>query len=259
MLLAILQARVSSSRFPRKVLAPLLEKPMILRQIERVRRAGAIDRLLLATSDDPSDAELASLCEREGVECYRGSLQDVLDRFYHAAVRFEPRHVVRLTGDCPLADPSVIDAVVYKHLREKNDYTSNTLVPTFPDGLDVEVFRFPLLEEAWRNAELPSEREHVTPFMYKRPETYKLGNLEREGDNLQHLRWTVDEPEDLIFVAKIYQALYPSNPSFTTQDVLEFFAEHQEVLEINNKFIRNEGLLKSAAEDKTFLEARRRQ
>ena len=259
MIVAILQARVSSSRFPRKVLAPLLGKPMILRQIERVRRARTIDRLLLATSDAPSDAELVSLCKRDGVEWYCGSLEDVLDRFYQAAVRFEPEHVIRLTGDCPLVDPFVIDAVVEKHLREKNDYTSNTLIPTFPDGLDVEVFRFSLLEEAWRNATLPSEREHVTLFMHKRPETYKLGNLERKGESLQHLRWTVDEPEDLVLVSKIYEALYPSNPSFTTQDVLDFLAKHPEMLEINNKFMRNEGLVKSLAQDKEFLEAQRRQ
>lgn len=252
MILAVLQARTGSSRFPGKVLAPLWDKPMLLRQIERLRRASSCAELIVATSRDPGDDALEAVCASEGIRCFRGSLEDVLDRFYQACVPFAPAQVVRLTGDCPLADPEVIDAVVAKHLEEENDYTSNTLEPTFPDGLDVEVLRFSCLEEAWREAVLPSEREHVTPFVHRRPERYRLGNLRREGTDLSGLRWTVDEPEDLDFVSRIYEALYPHNPRFGMKDVLELLRNRPELQEINQGFVRNEGWLKSLQEDALF-------
>src|ERR1700722_12217370 len=143
MILAVLQARSSSTRFPRKVLDPLVGAPMILRQIERIRRAKRLDALVVATSEDASDDALASLCQGDGVAVYRGSLNDVLSRFIGAARRFgDPEWVVRLTGDCPLADPDVIDWVVDEALRVGADYASNSVVPTYPDGLDVEVMRY---------------------------------------------------------------------------------------------------------------------
>ena len=252
--LAILQARSSSSRFPGKILAPLLGQPMILRQIERLRRASRLDELVLATSNHPSDDPVEALCRNEGIRCFRGSLDDVLDRFYGACEPWRPDQVVRLTGDCPLVDPEVVDAVVDKHLREGNDYTSNTLEPSYPDGLDVEVLRFSCLEEAWREATLPSEREHVTPFVHRRPERYRLGNLLREGENLCHLRWTVDEPEDLTFVARVYELLYPEDPAFGTDSVLRLLRERPELQEINRGFLRNEGWIKSLQEDARFME-----
>ncbi|EHM10244.1 spore coat polysaccharide biosynthesis protein F, CMP-KDO synthetase [Thermanaerovibrio velox DSM 12556] len=253
MILAVLQARVSSSRLPGKVLAEIMGVPMILRQIERVRRSRRVEALVLATSTEQSDDPLAELCEREGIDLYRGSLSDVLDRFHGACITRKPDHVVRLTGDCPLADPKVIDDVIELHLKDHNDYTSNTLCPTFPDGLDVEVMRFSALEEAFREATLPSEREHVTPFIHKRPKRYKLGCLKLEGKDLSSLRWTVDEPEDFRFVCKIYEALYPKNPAFGMSDVLKLLEERPELVGINSGFIRNEGYLKSLAEDEKFL------
>jgi len=165
MILAILQARVSSTRLPGKVLKPILGMPMLLRQIERVKQAKLIEQLLVATSDDKSDDPIEQLCRENDIACFRGSLDDVLDRFYQAAKPYQPDHIVRLTGDCPLIDPQLIDEVVVFCLSGDYDYVSNAFEPTYPDGLDVEVFRFPCLQQAWEEAELPSEREHVTLFI----------------------------------------------------------------------------------------------
>ena len=158
MILGILQARASSRRLPGKVMKPILGRPMLERQIERLRRARRLDKLVVATSTDPSDDPIAALCRSLAVECFRGSLDDVLDRFYQAARRAAPRAVVRLTGDCPLADPAVIDQLIELHARGGYDYTSNTLTRSYPDGLDAEVTQLHCLEAAWREARLPSER-----------------------------------------------------------------------------------------------------
>src|SRR5690348_2363069 len=180
--LAILQARMSSSRLPGKVLEPVLGRPMILRQIERIRDARRIDRLVVATSTDASDEPLIQVCRAEGIECARGSLVDVLDRFYQVGRKFAPAHVIRLTGDCPLTDPEMLDAVIAFHVDNGFDYSSNALEPTFPDGLDVEVMRFECLEQAWREARLPSEREHVTPYLYNHRERFRVGSYSGSRD-----------------------------------------------------------------------------
>ena len=171
MIHGLLQARMSSTRLPGKTLKPLAGLPALLRQIERVRRARSITRLTVVTSTDPSDDALATLCGEHGVDVFRGSLNDVLDRFYRAAQLSQAPHIARLTGDCPLIDPEVIDAVAAFYLQGDYDYASNTVNPTFPDGLDVEFFKFAALEAAWKEAELPSEREHVTPFTYSKCRT----------------------------------------------------------------------------------------
>ena len=250
-MLAILQARTSSSRLPGKVLKPILGEPMLARHIKRLRRARHLDPLVVATSTEASDDPLAALCERLGVHCHRGSLNDVLDRFYQAAAPWKPDHLLRLTGDCPLADPQLIDACIDTHLAGDFDYTSNALRPSFPDGLDAEVFRFSCLADAWREASLPSEREHVTSFIYRRPERYRIGHHVQDTD-LSWLRWTVDRPEDFQVVEAIYQALYPGKPEFTTADILAFLARHPEVARLNADITRNEGYLKSLAADPTL-------
>lgn len=247
-MLAILQARCSSSRLPGKVLKPLLGEPMIARHIERLRRAKRIDRLLVATSAEVSDDPLAALCTKLNVDCFRGSLNDVLDRFYQAANAFPSEHLLRLTGDCPLADHDIIDACIDFHLAGDYDYTSNALQASFPDGLDVEVLRFRCLEEAWREAQLPSEREHVTSFIYHHPERYRIGHY-RQARDLSWLRWTVDRPEDFQLVDAIYSALYPQNPAFSTADVLALLARHPELADINADPTRNEGYLQSLLTD----------
>lgn len=223
-MLTILQARTSSTRLPRKVLKPLVGAPMLQRQIERVRRAKRIGTLVVATSVDPSDHAVEALCRDIGVACHRGPLDDVLARFQGAAERFGPTdHIVRLTGDCPLADWDVIDATITRHLDAGADYTSNTLELTFPKGQDVEVFRAEHLAAAAREASDPYEREHVTPFLYRHPERFKLANLARTPP-LPDLRWTVDTPDDFAFVTRVYEALWPKNPAFTSNDVLKLTA-----------------------------------
>ncbi len=257
MILAILQARSTSTRLPQKVLQPVLGTPMLMRQIERVQRAKNIDNLLVATSMDATDDAIERLCVEGNVFCFRGSLDDVLDRFYRAAQQFSPDQIVRLTGDCPLSDPGLIDDVIEFHVSGGYDYVSSALEPTFPDGLDVEVFRFSCLEEAWREAELPSQREHVTLFINGQPNRYKIGSFRNDTD-LSHLRWTVDEPVDFELISKIYEALYPSKPAFTMRDILELLDSNPELKDINSHHGRNEGLQKSLAKDLLYMENNKR-
>ena len=218
--LAILQARMSSSRLPGKVLAPVLGMPMIGRQLERLARARRIDQLLVATSTDPSDDPLAAYVESLGLPVCRGSLSDVLDRFRQAADLFPgARAVIRLTADCPLTDPSLIDRVIDRHFDVDADWTSAGLVRTFPHGLDVEAIRPSALREAAERAVDPYEREHVTPYINRRPETYRLVSVTRTP-SLAHLRWTVDLPADLAFVRGVYASLYPTDPAFTSDAIV---------------------------------------
>lgn len=219
--LAILQARMTSSRLPAKVMAPVLGEPMIGRQVERLRRAKRIDKLMVATSTDPSDDPLAAYCEGLGLEVFRGSLDDVLDR-YRAALARHPTAsaVVRLTADCPLTDPDLIDQVIQHHIDVGADYTSNTLgTRTYPHGLDTEVIRPVALLEAAERARDPYEREHVTPYVYRRPETYRLAGVARH-ESLAALRWTVDVPPDLAFVREVYAKLYPFDPAFGSEAIV---------------------------------------
>ena len=220
MILAILQARSSSSRLPGKVLAPLAGAPMIVRQIERVARARRIDRLVLATSDDASDDQLARVVAGAGIAVHRGPLDDVLARFMGGLAAFGPAtHVVRLTGDCPLADPAVIDALIERVVDEGADYGSNTPPHrTYPKGLDVECMTADALRAAAARAASPEEREHVTWALHRHPELYRQSFLSQAADEGE-ARWTVDYPHDYAFVAAVYDALYPANPAFTSDDV----------------------------------------
>lgn len=242
--LAIVQARVSSSRLPAKVLRTILGHPMLARQLERLRRCKHVDQIVVATSDDPSDEAINELCSAESVQCFRGNLNDVLDRFYQCASKLQPAHVVRLTGDCPLTDPDLIDEVIGFHIHGDYDFVSNAIEPSFPDGLDVAVFRFRLLEQAWRLARLPSEREHVTPYMRRNAERGKIANYPGKPDR-SHMRWTVDEPADFTFVCAIYERLYPDKPDFSSADIYRLLEREPELLKINAGIGRNEGLQRS--------------
>ena len=219
MIVAILQARMSSSRLPGKVMKPILGMPMIGRHIERLNRCDSLDRIVVATSKDPSDDGLASYCEGLGVRVFRGSLDDVLGRFAGAAIANGAEHVVRLTADCPLADPLVIDACVWRHIETSADYTSNTLQRSYPDGLDVEVMTAAALKTMQAEATDPYEREHVTPFLYRNPERFRIAQLVQSA-RLDDRRWTVDTAEDFEFVSRVYYMLYPTNPRFEQADIL---------------------------------------
>ena len=249
-MLAVLQARCSSTRLPGKVLLPLCGEPMVARQIERVLRSRRIDRLIVATSTAASDDPLAELCRDRRVDCFRGDLDDVLDRVYRAAEPHQPTHVVRLTADCPLADPAVIDALIAFCLEGRFDYASNALEPTFPDGLDAEIMTFAALREAWTNARLPSQREHVTPYIYQHADRFRVGSFKREPD-LSALRWTVDERADYELVSAVYDALYPANPAFASEDVLRLLQARPELRTLNTQFARNAGYETSLERDRT--------
>ena len=249
MITAIIQARMSSSRLPGKVLLPLLGQPMLARQVERTRRARELDAIVVATSTDPSDDPIAACCSSRGIAYERGSLDDVLDRYYQTALKGRPDRIVRLTADCPLIDPRVIDAVVAFAVTGRYDYASNTIESTFPDGLDVEVFTFSALETAWQEALLPSEREHVTPYLKNAP-GIRRGNFRGDKD-LSHHRWTVDEPEDFALIEQVFEALYPEQPDFGLSEIIALLARRPELARLNAQFVRDKGYRNSLAADRS--------
>ncbi|ATQ41558.1 cytidylyltransferase domain-containing protein [Caulobacter mirabilis] len=227
--LAVLQARMSSTRLPGKVLMPLAGAPMIVRQIERVARARRIDRLVVATSTGPEDDVLAETCRREGVAVHRGPLDDVLARFVGALEVFPADQVVRLTADCPLADPEVIDATIALQLDSGCDYASNSPEPgAWAKGLDVEVVTADALRLAAQRATTPEEHEHVTWGVWTRPDLYRLAWLPAPDDQAD-VRWTVDRPDDYAFVAAVYDALYPRNRAFGSEDIRAFLRERPDL------------------------------
>jgi glutamate-1-semialdehyde aminotransferase/spore coat polysaccharide biosynthesis protein SpsF (cytidylyltransferase family) len=219
MILAIIQARMGSSRFPGKTLAELSGKPMLWHVVRLVRGARTVDEVVVATTCVASDDPIASFCLREGIACFRGSENDVLDRFYNASKEKQADVVVRITADCPLIDSDVIDRVVTRFQEGGTDYASNTLRYTYPDGLDTEVFSFVALEQAWSEAVKPSEREHVTPYLLGGK--FRTVNVESEFPvPLGTHRWTVDYPSDLEFVRKIYTE-FPAKERFGYRAVLD--------------------------------------
>jgi spore coat polysaccharide biosynthesis protein SpsF len=229
----IIQARTSSSRLPGKVLRDLCGEPMLLRQIERVRCCRMADHLVIATSDEAGDDPIAELCARNQVACFRGSLNNVLDRFHGAALAFGPSdHLVRLTADCPLADPDVIDACIALHLANGADYTSNKLGPTYPVGLDVEAMTIEGLDRVHRLASDSYDLEHVTPYFYRNPSLFSLMPL-RYLTDLSNLRWTVDYPADLEFARAVFSRLLSKNGIFRWQEVLSLVQGAPEIAEIN--------------------------
>lgn len=253
MIVAILQARLSSSRLPGKVLKPIMGQPMLWHQLERIKRSTQIDKIIVATSDQPEDTAIEEMCQASNIDCYRGSLNDVLDRYYRVAKKYKADTVIRLTGDCPLADPKVIDVGIKFFRNADFDYASNCIERSYPIGLDMEVFKFGCLEEAWNEAKLPSQREHVTLFIQDNPERYKLGFFKNDRD-LSHHRWTVDEPADFEFVKQVYEALYQDKPDFTTADILNLLEAKPELCQINYDIVHGAGYLKSLEEDAAWLE-----
>lgn len=250
---AIIQARMGSTRLPGKVMRPVAGKVMIEVLLERLSRSVKVEAIVLATSVSTENDDLCSHVEALGYPVYRGAEDDVLDRYYHAAVAQRANTVVRITGDCPLIDPVLVDDVIRQHELEDNDYTSNISPPTFPDGLDVEVLRFTALETAWQNTVEPAEREHVTPYIRHSPQ-FRRGNLAATSDYSAN-RWTVDEPEDYELISKIF-AQFPQDIHFGWEKVLELQDECPELFSINSSFQRNEGM-KQGTGQKLWQRAKR--
>lgn len=239
--LAILQARMSSTRLPGKVMEPIEGIPMIGRQIERLSRARMIDELVVATSWEASDDELVAYVENLGIKVFRGSRDDVLERFIEVLKVCKPDVVVRLTADCPLASPMVIDQVIECFQISDVDYLSNTLTPRYPDGLDVEVVSPQALAWVAENSDDPHEHEHVTLGVYRRPDRFKVQNFSDSSDH-SNLRWTVDTAADLEFVREVYNRLYIKNPEFEYQDVLDLLDDEQSLNRTSLDEVRNAAL-----------------
>jgi len=253
---AIIQARMGSSRLPGKSLAEIEKRPMLWHVVNRVKRATLVDRVVVATSTAPADDAIEKMCLENGVPCYRGSENDVLDRFYHAARAEKAAQVVRITADCPLIDPEAIDRVVRRFQRGDLDYASNDLVRSYPDGLDTEIFSFPALERAWHEAGKSSEREHVTPYL--RSDRFRIANVWNDSTSLfRHYRWTVDEAADLEFVRAVYKA-FRGRETFGMKDTLELIERNPELEKMNSEIISNHGYYKSLFEEACAAAAPRR-
>lgn len=248
MLGAIIQARINSTRLPQKVIKEIEGKTVLEHVINRVKRIRNCLKVILATTDRKEDNALEKVAKKLNISVFRGSENDVLDRYFQTAKLFKIDPIVRITADCPLLDSEIAEEVISFYLKGSYDYINNTNPPTFPDGLDVEIFSFKALEKSWREAELLSEREHVTLYITKHPEMFKIGNVFNKK-NLGHLRITLDEPEDLILIGKIYQELYPKNKFFGLKEVIKLFERKPELIKINQDIKRNEGFLKSLRED----------
>lgn len=240
---AIIQARMASTRLPGKVLADVQGRPLLRHMLDRVARAKSLDGVLVATTDQPADDPIAAQCGAWGAPVFRGSEHDVLDRYYQAARLAKADAVVRLTSDCPLIDPAVIDEVVSAFQNGGYDYVANTAPPegsTYPDGMDVEVFSFGALERAWREARKPSEREHVTFHFWKNPSLYRTRRVDLPR-NLSKVRLTVDYPEDLEVVRAVLEALRPQDPAFGLDSIVAWLAAHPEVAARNANVGSNQG------------------
>jgi len=232
---AIVQARMSSSRLPGKVLLDLAGQPMLVRVVERARRANSVTEVAVATTDDPADDPIAALCRERGYSVYRGSMFDVLDRFYGAARQFHADVIVRITADCPIIDPDAIDHTVAAFWDHEADFAANRLPPpwkrTWPIGLDAEVCSFAALERAWREARLPYEREHVMPYFYDVEGRFKIVVTDHDPDYGAQ-RWTVDTPEDLALMRQIF-ARFNGQDTFSWLDVLHLMEQEPELSRIN--------------------------
>lgn len=250
-IVCIIQARMSSTRLPGKVLLPLAGRVVLAHVLERLSYCTTLSDVVVATSDDATDDVLVQWCQNNGVQVFRGSLNDVLDRFYHCALSQHAQAVVRITADCPALDPTIVDEVVRGFVASEHDLYY--LGGEFPDGLDCAVFSFSALQRAWREAKLPSEREHVGPYVVNHPEWFRIGYLDK-FKGLAHQRWTLDEPRDLVFLQSVFERLQRSDGRpFLTQDLLDLLQREPELAQANDGVVRNEGLIKSLAADKGAL------
>lgn len=223
----IVQARMTSTRLPGKVLKTVNGKPLLEYQIERLQKVTANDEIVVATTQNETDLPIVELCERLRIPCFRGSENDVLTRYYGAAKQYKADIVVRVTSDCPLLDYRIVNLVIghFKNNINKLDYVSNSIEETYPRGMDVEVFSFNALEEAYRQAVDVPDREHVTPYLYRHPDKYRLFNIPYKKNISAH-RWTVDTKDDYTLVSRIIECLYPINPGFSMEDILCLMEQH---------------------------------
>jgi spore coat polysaccharide biosynthesis protein SpsF len=239
-ILIVVQARTGSTRLPGKVLMDICGKSLLERQMERVMASKLAFKSVVATTTDASDDAVEQLCQKAGIECFRGHPTDLLDRHYQAGVAFGADAVVKIPSDCPLIDPRIIDKVlqVFKENWGKVDFVSNLHPPTYPDGNDVEVMPMSVLKTAWEEAKGEHEREHTTPFIWDNPQRFKILNVEWESglDYSMSHRWTIDYPEDYEFIKAVYEELLPKNPFFSLEDILELLKNRPDICAINEHY-----------------------
>ncbi|BDQ01844.1 glycosyltransferase family protein [Ignavibacterium sp.] len=239
-IVTVIQARTGSTRLPNKVLMPFAGKTLLERMIERVRWSELAGKIIVATTEEKSDDVIQEICEKNNFLIYRGSTEDLLDRHYQAAKLLNADAVVKIPSDCPLIDFRIIDKVIDYFIKnsEKFDFVSNLHPATYPDGNDVEIMHFSVLEDAWENATRKLEREHTTPYIWENPDKFRIGNVEWETGlnySMSH-RFTIDYPEDYEFIRRVYDELYNKNPKFSLEEILNLLEEKPEIKKINEKY-----------------------
>ncbi|NQY73968.1 MAG: glycosyltransferase family protein [Candidatus Margulisbacteria bacterium] len=244
----IVQARMSSTRLPGKVMLPLWNKPILGYLLDRISHCTLVNSIIVATSDSSKDSIIQSYCQSQNILCFRGNESDVLNRYVTCATQHQLDIIIRVTGDCPLMDPILINDFVTFFLAHNYDYVSNTIFPTYPDGLDIEIFTYDSLCLAHKMAKLPSEREHVTPFIKNHSDCFKLYNI-AQPKKLDTYRLTLDEPEDWALIQIIYEQLYPNNALFTWQQIVAFLENNPEYIALNQHINRNEGYINALKKD----------
>ena len=236
----VVQARMSSSRLPGKVMLPVLGKSLLYRMIERLKMIRHEVQLIVATSQEASDNIIEQEALKMGIACYRGSLNNLLDRHYQVAMLFNADNVVKIPSDCPLIDPDIIDDVLGFFFADpgRYDYVSNLHPATFPDGNDVEIMTMACLEKVWKEAQRPLELEHTTPYIWENPGKFNIGNVSWQAgiDYSMSHRFTIDYEADYRFIKRVYEELYPINPCFSCRDILNLLAEKPEIYHINAQY-----------------------
>jgi len=245
---AIIQARNGSNRLKGKIMKDLAHGvPLISMVVKRARETSLVGLVIVATTENPEDDCLAQWCYENKIEVFRGSGENVLDRYYKCAIKCDAEIIVRITADDPFKDPKVNDRAIKLLIDNNYDYVSNTISPSYPEGLDIEVFTFAALKNAYENATLESEKEHVTPYIWKNKDHFKIFNF-IHSENISHLRWTIDYKEDLDFIRSVCKKLDINN-SFSMRDVMIVLRENPEIAKKQKNVIRNEGYIKSINED----------
>lgn len=242
-IVCIMQARTGSTRLPKKILKKVKNKTILEHDIERVLEAKTLNKLVIATTEKTEDDVIVEIAEKYSVGHFRGSEDNVLSRYYFAAKKYNAEIVIRITSDCPLIDPEIIDDMVDEFIKlrsiENIDYLSNKIKMTFPRGLDVEVFSFDALERTFLNATRKSEMEHVTPYIYSNPDKFRIKNYENDIDYSMY-RWTLDTEEDFLLIKTIYDHLYDEKEMFLFKDILEFVQNNPEISKLNEHVIQKE-------------------
>ena len=236
--ITVVQSRMSSTRFPGKVMKDILGKTLLERMLERMQQSNKCGTIVVATSVNPKDDPLEELCYQINIPCFRGSEEDLLERHYLCAKKFDAQVVAKIPSDCPLIDSAIIDKGFEIFFENDFDFVSNLHPASYPDGNDVEIFTFSALEKAHLEATKKMEREHTTPYFWENPDKFKIGNFrwEKALDYSMSHRFTIDYEEDYFFIKAVFEKLYPTNPSFGLEDILNLLEAHPEIYELNAKF-----------------------